>query len=135
MPASVVINEKDTVRMKPTYNITNKFTKCFQSIVDSYGIACYREINPALYTIITFPFLFAIMFGDIGHGILMFLAALVICIKEKKLAHVNNEVNYILIYINIIILQYFINSIFFILLSIYIIINSIHFYVYLLYVN
>jgi V-type H+-transporting ATPase subunit a len=92
MPASVVINEKDTVRMKPTYNITNKFTKCFQSIVDSYGIACYREINPALYTIITFPFLFAIMFGDIGHGILMFLAALVICIKEKKLAHVNNEI-------------------------------------------
>jgi len=92
MPNSVVINEKDTVRIKPTYNITNKFTKCFQSIVDSYGIADYREINPALYTIITFPFLFAIMFGDIGHGILMFLAALVICVKEKQLAKVNNEI-------------------------------------------
>jgi len=94
MPNSVVINEKDTVRIKPTYNITNKFTKCFQSIVDSYGIADYREINPALYTIITFPFLFAIMFGDIGHGILMFLAALVICVKEKQLAKVNNEVSF-----------------------------------------
>ncbi|ORX44679.1 V-type proton ATPase 116 kDa subunit A isoform 1-like protein [Piromyces finnis] len=92
MPTSVVINEKETVRLKPTYNITNKFTKCFQSIVDSYGIASYREINPALYTIITFPFLFAIMFGDIGHGILMFLAALVICIKEKQLALIDNEI-------------------------------------------
>jgi len=92
MQTSVVINEKETVRKIPTYNITNKFTKCFQSIVDSYGIADYREINPALYTIITFPFLFAIMFGDIGHGILMFLAALFICIKEKKLALIDNEI-------------------------------------------
>jgi V-type H+-transporting ATPase subunit a len=92
MPTSIVINEKDTVRKKPTYNITNKFTKCFQSIVDSYGIATYREINPALYTIITFPFLFSIMFGDVGHGILMFLAALFICIKEKQLASINNEI-------------------------------------------
>ncbi|OUM68953.1 hypothetical protein PIROE2DRAFT_38721, partial [Piromyces sp. E2] len=92
MPTSVVITEKDTVRIKPTYNITNKFTKCFQSIVDSYGIANYREINPALYTIITFPFLFAIMFGDIGHGILMFLAALFVCIKEKQLALIDNEI-------------------------------------------
>jgi len=92
MPNSVVINEKDTVRIKPTYNITNKFTKCFQSIVDSYGIADYREINPALYTITTFPFLFAIMFGDVGHGILMFLAALFICVKEKQLANIDNEI-------------------------------------------
>lgn len=92
MPASIVINEKDTVRMRPTYNITNKFTKCYQSIVDSYGVASYREINPALYTIVTFPFLFAIMFGDMGHGFLMFLAALFICIYEKKLASVDNEI-------------------------------------------
>jgi len=92
MPNSVVINEKDTVRIKPTYNITNKFTKCFQSIVDSYGIADYREINPALYTITTFPFLFAIMFGDVGHGILMFLAALFICVKEKQLANIDSEI-------------------------------------------
>ena len=36
---------------------------------------------------ITFPFLFGVMFGDIGHGIMMTLAAALLCMFESKLAH------------------------------------------------
>lgn len=63
-------------RHPPTYFETNNFTSVFQSIVDSYGTARYKEINPGVFTIVTFPYLFGMMYGDIGHGILLLLVSL-----------------------------------------------------------
>ncbi|KAG8473681.1 hypothetical protein CXB51_035988 [Gossypium anomalum] len=70
----------------PTYFRTNKFTAAFQEIVDAYGVAKYQEANPGVYTIVTFPFLFAVMFGDWGHGICLLLATLYFIVREKKLS-------------------------------------------------
>jgi len=48
--------------------------------VDTYGIPSYREANPAVLSIVTFPFLFGMMFGDVGHGSLLLLAGIVFCL-------------------------------------------------------
>ncbi|XP_024960444.1 V-type proton ATPase subunit a2-like [Cynara cardunculus var. scolymus] len=73
-----------TKELPPTYFRTNKFTDSFQTIVDAYGVAKYQEANPGVYTIVTFPFLFAVMFGDWGHGICILLATLYLIFREKK---------------------------------------------------
>ncbi|XP_073349946.1 V-type proton ATPase 116 kDa subunit a isoform X2 [Pagrus major] len=86
-----ILNRMQTKQTPPTYNKTNKFTSGFQNIVDAYGIGSYREINPAPYTIITFPFLFAVMFGDLGHGALMTCAALYLVLRESRLMSQKND--------------------------------------------
>ena len=80
-----ILNKMATKQTPPTYNRTNKFTAAFQAIVDSYGVSTYREINPAPFTIISFPFLFAVMFGDIGHGLIMALFGIFLIVREKQL--------------------------------------------------
>lgn len=74
-----------TREQPPTYYATNKVTEVFQGIVEAYGVARYREVNPAAMTIVTFPFLFAVMFGDFGHGLLMLAAATYMVLNEKSL--------------------------------------------------
>uniref|UniRef100_A0A671WAW0 V-type proton ATPase subunit a n=1 Tax=Sparus aurata TaxID=8175 RepID=A0A671WAW0_SPAAU len=88
------VNRIPTSDTPPTLIKTNKFTSGFQNIVDAYGVGSYREVNPAPFTIITFPFLFAVMFGDLGHGVIMavFAAWMVLCENNRKLKNTRNEI-------------------------------------------
>lgn len=80
-----ILHELNTRKTPPTFHRTNKFTLGFQTIMDSYGVSAYQEVNPGLFATITFPFLFAVMFGDIGHGLIIFFAAVYMIMREKKL--------------------------------------------------
>jgi V-type H+-transporting ATPase subunit a len=67
--------------MPPTYIRSNDFTAPWQEVVDTYGIPKYQEANPAVFTTITFPFIFGMMYGDIGHGTLLFCFGLFLVMK------------------------------------------------------
>jgi len=77
-----IVRTKET---PPTYFRVNEYTEVFDSIVESYGVATYGEVNPAALSVITFPFLFAIMFGDGGHAVLLLLVAIAMCCLYPKM--------------------------------------------------
>ncbi|CAG0916167.1 unnamed protein product [Notodromas monacha] len=89
-----IINRIATDEVHPTFNRTNRLTQGFQSLVDAYGVADYKEMNPAIFAVITFPFLFGVMFGDIGHGLIMAAFGAYLVWKEDMLESVarSNEI-------------------------------------------
>ena len=87
LPSFVSLREAETTLKPPTHFEMNEFTTYFQEIVNTYGVPRYQEVNPALYAIAIFPFLFGVMFGDIGHGgvLLGFAIWLTNSAKAKKI--------------------------------------------------
>jgi len=77
--------EKQVKSVAPTYIRVNDFTEGWQEVIDTYGIPKYQEANPALLSVVTFPFIFGMMYGDVGHGTLLFLAGLWLCKNAESL--------------------------------------------------
>lgn len=57
-------------------------------VVDNYAVPSYKEINPAIFTIISFPFLFGVMYGDVGHGSVLLAVSVFLIFFGQRL--VNN---------------------------------------------
>ena len=55
-----------------------------QEIVNTYGVPRYQEINPSIFTTVTFPFFFGVMFGDIGHGLILLCMGLYLVFNDEE---------------------------------------------------
>lgn len=77
---------KDEIKHSPPIILKNPpFFKTYQYFVDMYGLPCYNEIDPTAIVALTYTLFFGIMFGDVGHGILLSLVGGLFMWKYKKM--------------------------------------------------
>jgi len=62
----------------PTALHNPPFLQGFQQLVTNYGAPRYDEIDPTPLLAVTFPLIFGVMFGDVGHGLVLTLLGLLL---------------------------------------------------------
>lgn len=77
-PNSSIIaeNTKQLDIAVPTLLKNSKLFAPFQDIVAMYSLPSYGEIDPSPLVALTFTLFFGFMFGDVGHGLIILLAAI-----------------------------------------------------------
>jgi len=48
----------------------------FEELVTTFGLSSYNELDPTLIVTVSFLIMYGMMFGDLGHGLLLLLAGL-----------------------------------------------------------
>ncbi len=72
-----VTDAKEEIKHSPPVKFKNNFfAKPYEYYTDMYGTPNYSEIDPSGFLAFTYSLLFGIMFGDVGHGIVLFIAAM-----------------------------------------------------------
>jgi len=61
-----------------------RFFEGFESLTFSIGYPRKGEINPTYLIALTFPFLFGIMFADVGQGLILFIGGILLLIKRSR---------------------------------------------------
>ena len=82
--AIILQKEPEKAQDPPTSLNNNRFVKPFEQITKLYGLPHYDEIDPTSFMAITFPIIFGLMFGDMGHGLLLFVGGLTLFLLIKK---------------------------------------------------
>ena len=71
----------------PTLLRPSRPVRSFRLLVETYGTAPYRDVDPTAFAAVSFVGMFGMMFGDAGHGlVLALLAALLPRAKAPALA-------------------------------------------------
>src|SRR6266487_734216 len=64
--------DKDSGNQLPTLLLNNKYAKTFEVITETQGLPNYGEVDPTPIIAFVWPAFYGIMFGDLGHGLLLF---------------------------------------------------------------
>ena len=84
----VVEDDHDAYFGEPPTKLENpKLFKPFEMFVQMYGLPAHNEMDPTIFVGITYSFIFGVMFGDVGQGLLLLIGgALIYHFKKAPLA-------------------------------------------------
>jgi V/A-type H+-transporting ATPase subunit I len=74
--AAVVELPPPAEEIPPTLLRSAKLATPFRVLVDTYGVLPYSDVDPTAFAAIAFVVMFGMMFGDLGHGMLLVLLGL-----------------------------------------------------------
>ncbi|MGB5912981.1 MAG: V-type ATPase 116kDa subunit family protein [Promethearchaeia archaeon] len=83
-------DEGDLRSSTPTIMRNKWFIRPFETLTKMYGTPAYSEVDPTPFLAITFPLLFGLMFGDIGHGLVLMIAGILGGLMFRKRRSVRN---------------------------------------------
>jgi V/A-type H+/Na+-transporting ATPase subunit I len=59
----------------------------FETLVSTYGLPGYRELEPTIFVALSYVLMFGMMFGDAGHGLVLAAGGLFVLTRASKKAH------------------------------------------------
>jgi V/A-type H+-transporting ATPase subunit I len=88
--ALILQNEIVATEDPPTKFRNNRLIKPFEEITKLYGLPHYDELDPTPFIAVSFPLLFGLMFGDMGHGLVLLGGGLALWFLIKKESAIKN---------------------------------------------
>ena len=84
----VVEDDHDAYFGEPPTKLENpKLFKPFEMFIQMYGLPAHNEMDPTVFVGLTYSFIFGVMFGDVGQGLLLLIGgALIYHFKRIPLA-------------------------------------------------
>ena len=75
----VVEDDHDAYFGEPPTKLENpKLFKPFEMFVQMYGLPAHNELDPTVFVGLTYSFIFGVMFGDVGQGLLLMIGGFLI---------------------------------------------------------
>lgn len=76
--------DHDNLRSDPPIKLKNpKLFRPFETFTKMYGLPNYKEFDPTMLIAITYSFIFGVMFGDVGQGLLLLIGGALLYRKKK----------------------------------------------------
>jgi len=76
-PVAMEVLKPDPDRQSvPSLVRTPRWLQPFEALVTTFGLSSYQELDPTLIVTVSFLIMYGMMFGDLGHGLLLLLIGL-----------------------------------------------------------